>query len=224
MLCRGLQSHARWFDSIPRLQLRRREWYGKHFLFHRRQRRRVAGDAHERGAWGGIAARRPNENRRGRQASRCVCGMGVARLHQQHAIRHACGNGCASRHTAAARADGSGVRSANPNQEVTAVVGARSGRASCNFLLVVLLLFNRGGIRHPLPYAIVGLLLWYALHVSGIHATLAGILLAFFIPARPAFAGHNAPENSRAAVERLGSLSQSSPTGDTSGLGAAVSS
>lgn len=53
-------------------------------------------------------------------------------------------------------------------------------------LLVVLLLFNRGGIRNPLPYAIVGVLLWYAVHASGIHATLAGILLAATIPARPA--------------------------------------
>lgn len=53
-------------------------------------------------------------------------------------------------------------------------------------LLAILLLFNRGGIRNPLPYAIAGVLLWYALHASGIHATLAGILLALTIPARPA--------------------------------------
>lgn len=54
-------------------------------------------------------------------------------------------------------------------------------------LFVVLLLFNRGGIRNPLPYAVVGVLLWYAVHASGIHATLAGILLAVTIPARAAF-------------------------------------
>jgi Na+:H+ antiporter, NhaA family len=54
-------------------------------------------------------------------------------------------------------------------------------------LLVVLALFNRGGIRHPLPYAVGGVLLWSALHASGIHATLAGILLAITIPARPAY-------------------------------------
>lgn len=53
-------------------------------------------------------------------------------------------------------------------------------------LLVVLLLFNRSGIRRPLPYAIVGVLLWIAVHASGVHATLAGILLAMTIPARPA--------------------------------------
>jgi len=53
-------------------------------------------------------------------------------------------------------------------------------------LLMVLLLFNRAGIRRPLPYAVVGVLLWIAVHASGVHATLAGILLAMTIPARPA--------------------------------------
>jgi Na+:H+ antiporter, NhaA family len=50
-------------------------------------------------------------------------------------------------------------------------------------ILSVLIFFNRGGIRHPLPYAILGFLLWLALLRSGIHATIAGILLAFTIPA-----------------------------------------
>lgn len=49
-----------------------------------------------------------------------------------------------------------------------------------------LLLFNRAGIRSPLPYAMVGVLLWLAVHESGIHSTLAGILLAITIPAKPA--------------------------------------
>src|SRR5688572_29364335 len=42
-------------------------------------------------------------------------------------------------------------------------------------LFAILLLFNRGGIRHPLPYWAVGVLLWVAAHDSGVHATLAGI-------------------------------------------------
>jgi Na+:H+ antiporter, NhaA family len=53
-------------------------------------------------------------------------------------------------------------------------------------LFALLVLFNRGGIRNALPYAFVGVLLWLALHDSGVHATLAGILLAATIPARPA--------------------------------------
>ena len=51
--------------------------------------------------------------------------------------------------------------------------------------LGVLILLNRGGVRALLPYAAVGALLWYFTLQSGIHATVAGVLLAFAIPARP---------------------------------------
>ncbi|MEJ2060000.1 MAG: Na+/H+ antiporter NhaA [Gammaproteobacteria bacterium] len=54
-------------------------------------------------------------------------------------------------------------------------------------LLVTLIAFNLGGIRRPLPYFILGTLLWLAMLKSGVHATLAGVLLAFTIPAHPKF-------------------------------------
>ncbi len=54
-------------------------------------------------------------------------------------------------------------------------------------LLGVLVAFNLGGIRYPLPYFIVGTLLWFALLKSGVHATLAGVITAFTIPAHPKY-------------------------------------
>lgn len=53
-------------------------------------------------------------------------------------------------------------------------------------LLGISFLMNRSGVRATFPYVIVGLFLWFALLKSGIHATVAGILLAMTIPASTA--------------------------------------
>jgi NhaA family Na+:H+ antiporter len=49
-------------------------------------------------------------------------------------------------------------------------------------LLVVLLLTGRAGIHHLLPYVVLGVVVWIAVLKSGVHATVAGVLLAFTIP------------------------------------------
>lgn len=49
-------------------------------------------------------------------------------------------------------------------------------------VFVLLLLLNRIKVRLLLPYFILGAVLWYFLFNSGVHATLAGVLLAFALP------------------------------------------
>ncbi len=49
---------------------------------------------------------------------------------------------------------------------------------------IILLILNKFNIKKFLPYLIVGLFLWEFTHQSGVHATIAGVLLACTIPHR----------------------------------------
>jgi Na+:H+ antiporter, NhaA family len=48
--------------------------------------------------------------------------------------------------------------------------------------LALLVGFNRAGVRHLAPYLLVGLLLWLSVLKSGVHATLAGVVLGLILP------------------------------------------
>ncbi len=62
--------------------------------------------------------------------------------------------------------------------------------------LPVLYLLNRRGVLEKTPYLMVGLVMWAAVLKSGVHATLAGVVLAMFIPSR-------APDGRTAPLEEL---------------------
>tara|TARA_Y100000590_G_scaffold356512_1_gene410784 strand:- start:230 stop:1405 length:1176 start_codon:yes stop_codon:yes gene_type:complete len=65
-----------------------------------------------------------------------------------------------------------------------------SSELQYNYLLlmlisfIVLIFFNKFNIKKFTPFFFIGLLLWYFTHGSGIHSTIAGVLLAATIPHR----------------------------------------
>ena len=56
---------------------------------------------------------------------------------------------------------------------------------SAGLLMLVLVSCNIGGCRHPLTYFLIGGLVWLAMLGSGVHPTVAGVLVAMTVPARP---------------------------------------
>jgi NhaA family Na+:H+ antiporter len=66
-----------------------------------------------------------------------------------------------------------------------------------------MLIANWAGLRKPLPYAILGGLLWLAFLKSGVHPTIAGILAALTIPARTRINAKSFLENSKVFVREF---------------------
>ncbi|GAB4342068.1 MAG: Na+/H+ antiporter NhaA [Calditrichia bacterium] len=50
--------------------------------------------------------------------------------------------------------------------------------------VIVLVILNKKGVTGKSPYLLVGAMMWVAMLKSGVHATLAGVVLAMFIPMR----------------------------------------
>lgn len=58
--------------------------------------------------------------------------------------------------------------------------------AAAAVVCVALAALNCARVYSFLPYLILGAVLWACVHASGLHATMTGVILAFFIPTRPA--------------------------------------
>jgi NhaA family Na+:H+ antiporter len=68
---------------------------------------------------------------------------------------------------------------------------------------VVLAVCNRFYLRNGIIYALLGGALWYAMHHGGIHATLSGVVLGMFIPARPMRRGREVLTQLSTYISRL---------------------
>lgn len=64
----------------------------------------------------------------------------------------------------------------------THLVGWALGGAAAAF--VVMLLMNRAGVKKLWPYWLLGLAMWGFMLISGVHATIAGVLTAMAVPMR----------------------------------------
>lgn len=67
-------------------------------------------------------------------------------------------------------------------------------------LIGVLAAFNFLGVMRKAPYVLVGVAVWYLFLQSGIHSTIAGVLIAFTIPPRPKFDVQNYVEFARESI------------------------
>ncbi len=70
-------------------------------------------------------------------------------------------------------------------------------------VMLFLIALNLGGIRQSLPYLLLGIMLWIAMLKSGVHATLAGIFLAFTIPLHPKYNFNHFLSRATEMVEKI---------------------
>ena len=75
--------------------------------------------------------------------------------------------------------------------------------------LLIAIMFNRLGIRKPHPYFAIALLIWFAMLQSGVHATLAGVLVALTIPVKPKFNAHVFVDHMHRILEELNEIRES---------------
>lgn len=70
-------------------------------------------------------------------------------------------------------------------------------------IVVALAALNRLRVNAILPYLVLGVLLWLALLSSGLHATIAGVILALLIPAETPISATEFAERARALVNEF---------------------
>ncbi len=70
-------------------------------------------------------------------------------------------------------------------------------------LLCVSIVANVIGVRNPIIYFLIGCAIWLAFYKSGVHATLAGVIMAFTIPARTVINARQLHDRTRTLLKQL---------------------
>ena len=89
--------------------------------------------------------------------------------------------------------------------------------AAGGVLLLLLAVANGQGVRSLVVYLGLGALVWVAFLKSGIHATVAGVLVALTIPARSRLDGPRFVTTGRDALEAFEAASDEAPAGSLTG-------
>jgi NhaA family Na+:H+ antiporter len=87
--------------------------------------------------------------------------------------------------------------------------------AAVGALLLLALGANAAGVRKTYPYAMLGVAMWLAVIASGVHATIAGVLLAFTIPSRTRIDEREFLASASGALQRFDQALQDVPPGST---------
>ena len=70
-------------------------------------------------------------------------------------------------------------------------------------VIVALVVMNILGVRNSSPYIVVGIVLWAFIYASGVHATVAGVIVALTIPARSARDTHGFADDAKQLIEEF---------------------
>ena len=85
---------------------------------------------------------------------------------------------------------------------------------SAGLLVGILVILNRGRVYYRLPYMVIGVVLWFFIHEGGLHATLAGVIVAMAIPCRKKVSLEGLEAQTTAVFERAQRRARSDSAGE----------